>query len=120
MLLTMPLSARQLIFGKYFGNLVLVLFALLPTLLYVLTIDQLGKPTGNFDIGSTLGSYLGLIFLGGVFTAIGLFASSLSKNQIVAFIRAVLLCFLCFFAFKGLADTALFGSVIYSPEYLRI
>jgi len=120
MLLTKPLSARQLILGKYFGNLVLVLLALLPTLLYVLTIDQLGKPTGNFDIGSTLGSYLGLIFLGGVFTAIGLFASSLSRNQIVAFISAVLLCFLCFFAFKGLSDTALLGSDIYAPEYLGI
>lgn len=120
LLLTKPLKKWQLVLGKYFGALMVVILALIPTLLYVLTIDKLGKTTGNFDFGATIGSYFGLLFLGAVFTAIGIFSSSFSKNQIVAFIVAMLLCFLCYFAFQGLSDFDLFGSDIYALEYLGI
>lgn len=119
-LLTKPLTAWNLVIGKYLGNLSLVLLALIPTLLYVLTIHQLGKSIGNFDTGEVIGSYIGLFLLSAVFTAIGIFSSSLTKNQIVSFISAMLLCFLFFFAFEGLSDLDLFGSDIYALEYIGI
>lgn len=119
-LLTKPVSLWQLILGKYAGALILVILAIIPTGLYVLTIDQLGNPPGNFDLGATLGSYLGLLFLGGCYAAIGVFSSSLTTNQIVAFIIAIFLCFICFFAFEGLADYHLFGNSTYGLEYLGI
>ena len=120
LLLTRPIGFTQLVLGKYFGALILVLLAIFPSILYVITIHQLGSPVGNFDLGATLGSYLGLIFLGGCYTAIGIFASSLSQNQIIAFIIAVFLCFLSYFAFEGLGDLDLFGSTNYGAEYLGI
>ncbi|MDR6301396.1 gliding motility-associated ABC transporter permease subunit GldF [Mesonia maritima] len=120
LLLTKPITTWQLVLGKYFGSLILVILALLPTLLYVLTIHELGKPEGNFDLGATIGSYLGLLFLSAVYTAIGIFSSSITKNQIVAFILAVLLCFLSYFAFEGISNFQLFGSEIYALEYLGI
>ena len=106
LLLTKPISTLQLVLGKYFGAFVLIIIALLPTLLYVYTVYQLGNPTGNIDFGSTLGSYFGLLFLVAAYTAIGVFASTLSDNQIVAFIVAVFLCLFFFIGFEGVADVA--------------
>jgi len=120
LLLTKPITLTNLILGKYLGTFFLVVLALVPTLLYIYTIDELGKPQGNFDSGATLGSYLGLLFLGAVYTSIGLFASTLSKNQIVAFIIAVVICFLCYFGVEGLSTINLLGSDIYALEYLGI
>jgi len=102
LLLTKPISLRNVVLGKYFGSVVLICLALLPTLLYIFTISSLGNPSGNFDVGSTLGSYIGLLFLIMAYAAIGVFASTLSKNQIVAFIIAVFLCFLLYYGFEGL------------------
>jgi len=99
LLVTKPLSDLQIIMGKYFANLVLVLFALLPTILYYVTVYQLGSPKGNIDTGGVMGSYIGLVFLAGCFVAIGLFASSLTNNQIVSFILATFLCFLFHWGF---------------------
>lgn len=104
LLLTKPISKLHIVLGKYFGALVLILIALLPTLLYVYTVNQLGSPQGNLDVGSTLGSYFGLLFLVAAYTAIGLFASSITDNQIVAFITSVFLCFLFYIGFQGIAD----------------
>ena len=104
LLLTKPISKFQIVLGKYFGALVLIIIALLPTLLYVYTVYQLGNPVGNLDMGSTLGSYFGLLFLVAAYTAVGVFASTLSTNQIVAFILAVFLCFFIYFGFNGIAD----------------
>ncbi|TYC18058.1 gliding motility-associated ABC transporter substrate-binding protein GldG [Bizionia gelidisalsuginis] len=104
LLLTKPISHLHIVLGKYFGAIVLILLALLPTLLYVVTIYQLGNPIGNLDIGSTLGSYFGLLFLIAAYTAIGVFASTLSDNQIVAFISAVFLCFFFYVGFEGIAE----------------
>ena len=99
LLATRPLSDWQIILAKYLACAVLVLFALIPTLVYYYSIYQLGLPKGNIDTGAVIGSYLGLCLLGAAFAAIGIFASSVTNNQVVAFALAV---FLCFFAFSGL------------------
>ncbi|WP_452600430.1 gliding motility-associated ABC transporter substrate-binding protein GldG [Pontimicrobium sp. MEBiC01747] len=104
LLLTKPISHLQIVLGKYLGAFLLIILALLPTLLYVYTVNQLGNPVGNLDVGSTLGSYFGLLFLVAAYTAIGVFASTLSDNQIVAFISAVFMCFLFYIGFEGVAD----------------
>ncbi len=98
LLLTRPLADWQIVLGKYFACLLLVLFALLPTLVYYYSVYTLGSPQGNIDTGGVIGSYIGLFLLGAAFAAIGLFASSISKNQIIAFTIAV---FLCFFFYSG-------------------
>lgn len=107
LLLTKPLTLRQIVLGKYFGAVILILIALIPTLLYVYTISELGNPAGNFDVGSTVGSYIGLLFLVFTYTAVGIFASTLTQNQIVAFIIAVFLCFALFYGFEGLSTSQL-------------
>ena len=104
LLLTRPVTRLQIVIGKYFGAFLLIILALLPTLLYIYAVNQLGNPPGNLDMGSTLGSYFGLLFLVAAYTAIGLFASTLSENQIVAFIIAVFLCFVFYIGFDGIAD----------------
>ncbi len=104
LLLTKPISHIKIVLGKYFGALILIIIALIPTLLYVYTVHQLGNPIGNLDVGSTLGSYFGLLFLIMAYTAIGIFASTLSNNQIVAFIVAVFLCFLFYIGIEGIAE----------------
>ncbi|RZL63718.1 MAG: gliding motility-associated ABC transporter permease subunit GldF, partial [Pedobacter sp.] len=98
LLATRPISDGQIILAKYFSCVVLMLFALLPTLIYYYSIYQLGLPKGNIDSGAVIGSYLGLFLLGNAFTAIGIFASSITRNQVIAFAVAV---FLCFFTFSG-------------------
>jgi ABC-2 type transport system permease protein len=98
LLLTRPLTNLQIVLGKYFAGVVIVLFALLPTLVYYFSVYTLGTPQGNIDTGAVTGSYIGLFLLGSSFTAIGLFASSVSKNQVIAFTIAV---FLSFFFYSG-------------------
>lgn len=104
LLLARPISPLQLILGKFLGALTLIILALIPTLVYVYAIDQLGNPPGNFDSGILIGSYLGLLFLAAAYTAMGIFASMLSENQIVAFLIAVFLSFLFYFGFDALSD----------------
>ncbi len=110
-LLTKPISTLQIVMGKFLGALILIVMALIPTILFVITIWQLGNPIGNLDTGAILGSYIGLLFLAAAFTAIGLLASTLSQNQIVAFIVAVFLCFIMFYGFDGLAGLGLTGDL---------
>ena len=98
LLATRPLTDWQIVLGKYLAALVLVLFSLIPTLIYYYSVYKLGVVEGNIDTGAVIGSYISLFLLGGAFTAIGIFSSSLTKNQIIAFAIAV---FLCFFAFSG-------------------
>jgi len=107
---TKPLTNWQIVLGKYFGGFALIIFALIPTLTYVYTIGQLGNPIGNLDFGGILGSYFGLLFLAGAFTAIGLFTSTLSNNQIVAFIIGVTLSFGMFYGFEATAELNLFNN----------
>ena len=111
-LMTKPVSIWQIILGKYFASVVLILLALLPTVLYYVTIYQLGSPKGNLDSGGIIGSYIGLVLLGMVFAAIGLFASSLQSNQIISFLSAIFLCVFVFSGFDYLAKLPFFvGSV---------
>lgn len=102
LLLTKPIHTWQLILGKYFGSLILVILAIIPTLLYIYTIYQLGESVGNIDLGATFGSYLALFLLAASFTAIGIYASTLTENQIVSFIIALFICFFLYFGFEGL------------------
>ena len=81
----------------------LIVIAIIPTLIYVYVISSMGNPEGNIDLGSTMGSYFGLLFLIAGYTAIGIFTSTLSENQIVAFILSVFLCFVFYFGFQGVA-----------------
>ena len=103
LLLTKPLPIWQIVNGKFLGALLLILMAIVPTFIYVWTIYGLGMPEGNIDMGSTIGSYFGLLFLISGYSSIGIFTSTLSENQIVAFIVAVFLCFFLYFGFEGLA-----------------
>lgn len=98
LLASKPLTEWDIVLGKYFATFAIVLLALLPTALYYYTVYNLGASPGNVDTGAVVGSYLGLFLLGGAFTAIGMFSSSITKNQIIAFAIAV---FLCFFAYSG-------------------
>lgn len=104
LLLTRPLTDWQIVLGKYFACLLLVFFALVPTLVYYYSVYVLGAPQGNIDTGGVIGSYIGLFLLGGGFCAIGLFASSISKNQIIAFTIAVFLCFFFYSGFDSLSQ----------------
>ena len=104
LLLTKPLSIWQIVNGKFLGALLLIVMAIIPTFIYVAVISNLGMPEGNLDMGSTIGSYFGLLFLIAAYSAIGIFTSTLSDNQIVAFIVAVFLCFFFYFGFEGLAS----------------
>lgn len=103
LLLTRPLNDFQILFGKYLAAFTLVVFSVLPTIVYYYSVSSLGNPVGNLDTPGIIGSYVGLILLGGVFTSIGLFASSLSENQIIAFILAV---FFSFFLYTGISSIA--------------
>jgi ABC-2 type transport system permease protein len=111
LLLTHPLSDIEIILAKYFACIALVLLSLLPTLVYYISVYMLGYPPGNIDNGRTWGSYLGLIFLTGGFVSIGIFASSISNNQVVSFIFAVLLCFICYTGFTFIGQYVSSGVV---------
>lgn len=109
LLLTRPLKDIQIIVGKYLASVVLVVFSLIPTLLYYYSVYQLGNPVGNIDSAGTVGSYLGLAMLGMVFCSIGIFCSSISDNQIVSFIFAVFLSFVMYIGFDLIAQLDFIG-----------
>jgi ABC-2 type transport system permease protein len=110
MLLTKPVTDLEIIVAKYLAGLVLVIFSVLPTLLYYVTIYKLGMPHGNLDQGGTMGSYIGLLFLGAGFVAIGIFSSAISNNQIVSFLIAVFLCGFMYIGFEFIYSLSIFGS----------
>jgi len=111
MLLTKPLTDLQIVLAKYFAGVVLVLFAVVPTFFYLYSVYQLGLPKGNIDMGGMWVSYIGLFFLGASFVSIGLFASSLTNNQIVSFIVAVFLSLFVYVGFDFIYSLDLFGPV---------
>jgi ABC-2 type transport system permease protein len=104
LLLTKPISEMQLVAAKFLAAVALVLIALLPCVVYIISVWQLGNPPGNLDTGATYGAMIGLLFLGAVYAAIGTFASSLTDNQVIAFIVAALTSFVFYEGFDALAQ----------------
>lgn len=109
LLLTRPLTDLQIILAKYFAGFILVLFSLVPTLIYYYSVHKLGSPVGNIDTGGMWGSYIGLLFLGAAFVAIGVFASAITDNQVVSFTLALFLCFFIYTGFDFIGSFSLFG-----------
>ncbi|MCK6639894.1 MAG: gliding motility-associated ABC transporter permease subunit GldF [Bacteroidia bacterium] len=109
LLLTRPLTDMQIILAKYFAGIILVAISILPTLIHYYSVWRLGEVQGNIDSGGTWGSYIGLLFLGSSFVAIGIFCSSITDNQIVSFILSLALCFVFYTGFEQLSSLSLFG-----------
>lgn len=121
LLSTRPVTELQIVLGKYLAALALVLIAIVPTAIYFVTIYLLASPVGNVDAGGILGSYFGLLFLGAVFVAIGIFCSSITSNPIVAFIAGVFLCFFIYLAFDYISKFGMFvGKSDYFVESLGL
>ncbi|UYW01122.1 gliding motility-associated ABC transporter permease subunit GldF [Flavobacterium agricola] len=118
LLFTKPLSLTQIVMGKFLGAFVLILIAIIPTLIYVWVIQDYTYLDNYMDMGSTLGSYFGLCFLIAAYTAVGVFTSTLSENQIVAFILAVVLCFILFYGLDAVAN--LMGSFGQTLRYFSL
>jgi ABC-2 type transport system permease protein len=120
LLYTRPVNELEIILAKFLASWALVLLSLVPTLVYFWSVYRLGSPPGNLDMGGTWGSYVGLFFLGGIYAAIGMFASSMSGNQIVAFILAVLLSFLMYLGFDFLSGMAHSGRIVLAISRIGI
>jgi ABC-2 type transport system permease protein len=110
-LLTRPISDFKIVMAKFITGFVLVTIAILPTFIYYLSIYYLSNPIGNVDTGAILGSYLGLLLLASIYVSIGLYASSLTDNQIIAFLLGAILCFVFFFAFDAIGSLEFFSSI---------
>lgn len=120
LLFTRPLTDLQVILGKYFAGLFLVVFSLLPTLIYYYSVYELGSPKGNLDSAGIFGSYIGLFFLGSFFTALGVLASAVTENQIVAFILGAFLCFLWYDGVDAIASLETAGITGHLIERLGV
>ncbi len=120
LLLTRPIRMHHILLGKFLGSLTIVLLALIPTAVYYISVYQLATPVGNVDTGGIIGSYIGLFLLGAAFCAIGVFASALCRNVIVAFLIALFGCFLLFYAFESLSGLAAFSTIAYHIASLGI
>jgi ABC-2 type transport system permease protein len=104
LLLTKPISEVQVVFGKFIGALSVLHISLVPTLLFIPVVGWLGQPQWNLDLGAIYGSYLGLVLLGSAFCAIGIFASALTSNSLVAFLTTVITLVIGFIGFTALAS----------------
>ena len=117
---TRPLSRWQIVLGKYFGSLIVVIIALLPTIIYYISVQQLSSGEG-IDTGATIGSYIGLVFLASVFTAIGICSSSFTNNAVIAFIISLVACALFYYGFSAISlMPSLRGSADYYLEMIGI
>ncbi len=118
LLLIRPLSDTKVILAKYFAAFTLVVLSLLPTLIYYFSVGRLGFPVGDIDSGGFWGSFIGLLFLGAAFTAMGIFSSSLTDNPIMAFLVAVVLSAFVYMGFDFIAS--FFGSAVLFVQSLGI
>ena len=107
-LITKPITSLQIVIAKFLAVFVLVLFAIISTLIYTVSIYYLGESIGNLDLAGIMGSYFGLIFLCALFSAISIFASSLANNQIISFAFAILISTLFYFGFDLLSELSVF------------
>jgi ABC-2 type transport system permease protein len=119
LLMTKPLSVGQLVLGKFFAAWLTIAAALVPTIIYYISVYQLGSPVGNIDSAAIIGAYAGLFLLAGAFVSIGIFASSLTDNQIIAFVIGMTI---CIFFYEGLHQVAqLFsGETQFIIDYLSL
>lgn len=113
LLYTLPFRDIEIVVGKFFAGFLLVIFSILPTLIYYFSLSYLGNPVGNLDTAGITGSYIGLILLGGIFTAIGILSSALTGNQIVSFILAAFLCFVFYAGFDSIASINIWSETSY-------
>lgn len=119
-LATKPVSEWEIVLGKYLAGVTLALLALFPTGIYYFSVSYLAEPVGNIDSGEFWGSFIGLFFLATVYIAIGTFASAISKNQIIAFITGLALCFFFYYGFDLISSFFLSGSAIQFIDSLGI
>jgi ABC-2 type transport system permease protein len=120
LLKTLPLTETKIVWGKFFGCILIVLTALLPTLVYGFSLQALSSNTG-IDIAATSGSYIGLLFLAAVYTAVGVCVGSYTNNTVVAFIATAFVCFLIFSGFDGISKLPILkGTYDYFVEILGI
>ena len=120
LLFTRPISDLNILLAKYLAGVTLVSFSLIPTLIYYVSMHYLGNPVGILDDGATITSYIGLVLLGAVFVSIGLFASALTNNQIVAFIVGVFLCFIFYSGFALMGSYVLLGKADAAMQYISL
>lgn len=106
---TLPLSPSKIVWGKYVGCFLVVTLALIPTIIYAISIQHLSAK-GGIDVGGTIGSYLGLLMLGAVYTSVGICTSSFTNNTVVAFILAAFVCFLLFSGFTAVSKLPVFAN----------
>jgi ABC-2 type transport system permease protein len=110
---TIPLTRWQIVTGKYAGSLLVIIIALVPTILYIISVQALSE-TGGIDTGATTGSYFGLLFLAGVFSAIGIFCSSFTGNAVISFLIGASACLLLYSGFEIISRIPLFTA---GPDY---
>jgi ABC-2 type transport system permease protein len=111
LILTRPISDLKLVLGKYFASVLLVLLILIPALIFFISVYLLGSPVGNLDTGGAWGSFIGLFFLAASYASIGVFASSLTENQIVSFILAMVIALFIYSGFDSLASLGIFSGI---------
>src|SRR5690554_2617518 len=116
LLYTRPITDFSILLSKYLAGVTLVIVSLLPTVIFYISMINLGYPVGNIDHGAAITSFLGLILLGASFVAIGVFSSAITSNQIVAFIVAM---FLCWFAFNGLSMLGSYATIAGFDSVIR-
>lgn len=117
-LFSQPIKISDLVFGKFFSVWIVGILCLIPSVIYYYTVFVLGVPEGNIDSGMTLGSYFGLIILIAAFAGVGILASSLSQNQIMAYLLGVFMCFIMYFGIEQLASYKLLGGADYILQNL--
>ena len=112
-LFSQPVSIKDIVLGKFLSVCTIGLLCLLPSAVYLYTIYVLGVPEGNIDLGATIGSYIGLMLLIASFSGVGILASALSQNQIMAYLLGLLMCFFLFYGIEQLASFRLLGKADY-------
>ncbi|WP_420318326.1 gliding motility-associated ABC transporter permease subunit GldF [Ekhidna sp.] len=120
LLYTLPFRDIEIVTGKFLAGFLLVIFSVLPTLVYYFSLHYLGNPVGNLDSAGIIGSYIGLILLGGIFTSIGVLSSALTGNQIVSFILAAFLCFAFYAGFDSVASINIWTETSYVISQIGI
>ena len=112
-LFSQPVRISEIVTAKFLAVWFVGILCLLPSLVYLYTVYVLGVPQGNLDMGATMGSYFGLIILVAAFSAVGILASALSQNQIMAYLLGVFMCFILYFGIEQLASYKLLGGADY-------